>query len=326
MHPKISLEQWRALTAVVDTGGYAAAAALLHKSQSSVTYGVQKIERLLDLKLFAIEGRKAVLTPAGQLLYRRARTLLDEAVDLERGAGSLAAGWEPEVRLAAEIIFPTWLLLRCFGEFAQERPETRIQLYETVLGGTDEALLERRVNFAITSHVPPGFVGDPLLRLRFIAVAHPEHPLHRLGRTLSYRDLRKHRQLVIRDTAVQRVRESGNWLGAEQRWTFGQKASAIAAACRGLGFAWYPEETIRAELREGLLKPLPLQEGGERFGELYLVFADPDYPGRAPARLAQIIRESVKTLCTESPESAAASKGDARAARTERPRARSKRK
>ena len=78
----------------------------------------------------------------------------------------MAAGWEPEVRLAAEIVFPTWLLLRCFAAFAEERPETRIQLFETVLGGTDEALLERRVDFAISTMVPPGFAGESLMRLR----------------------------------------------------------------------------------------------------------------------------------------------------------------
>jgi len=38
------LEQWRSLLAVVDAGGYAQAAGALHKSQSSVTYAVQKIE------------------------------------------------------------------------------------------------------------------------------------------------------------------------------------------------------------------------------------------------------------------------------------------
>lgn len=299
MHPKISLEQWRALTAVVETGGYAAAAELLHKSQSTVTYAVQKIERLLELKAFTIQGRKAVLTPAGQVLFRRARQLLDEAAALERGAAGLAAGWEPELRLAAEIVFPTWLLLRCLGEFAAERPETRVQLYETVLGGTDEALLERRVDFAITTHVPPGFAGDALMRVRFVAAAHRDHPLLQLGRELSFRDLRKHRQLVIRDSAALRIRETGNWLGAEQRLTVSHKATSIAAALQGLGFAWFPEETICEELRSGLLKRLPLREGAERHAQLYLVFADPDYPGRGPARLAEIIRESVKNLCPQ---------------------------
>lgn len=295
--PRISLEQWRALAAVVEAGGYAQAAEQLHKTQSTVTYAVQKIERLLGLKVFSVQGRKAMLTDEGQVLYRRARSLLDEAENLERGASSMAAGWAPEVRLAVEIIFPTWLLLQCFARFALERPETRIQLYETVLGGTDEALLNKRVEFAIAGHVPPGFVGDALMRLRFIAAAHPDHPLHKLGRRLSHADLRPHRQLVIRDTAQQRPRESGAWLGAEQRWTVSNKATSIAAACLGMGFAWYPEETIQAELDRGALKPLPLREGAERFVELYLVFADRDYAGRAARRLAEVIREGVTSQC-----------------------------
>ena len=48
---RISLEQWRALIAVVDAGGYAQAAARLHKSQSAVTYAVKKLERLLGVAL-----------------------------------------------------------------------------------------------------------------------------------------------------------------------------------------------------------------------------------------------------------------------------------
>ena len=77
--PHISLEQWRSLMAVVDAGGYAQAAAALHKSQSAVTYAVQKIESQLGVKVFAIEGRKAALTPTGQMLYRRAVALVGEA-------------------------------------------------------------------------------------------------------------------------------------------------------------------------------------------------------------------------------------------------------
>jgi DNA-binding transcriptional LysR family regulator len=49
--------------AVVDTGGYAQAAEALHKSQSSVTYAVQKLESVLGIKAFEIQGRTAILTP-----------------------------------------------------------------------------------------------------------------------------------------------------------------------------------------------------------------------------------------------------------------------
>jgi len=302
--PRISLEQWRSLLAVVDAGGYSQAAEMLHKSQSAVTYAVQKMESLLGVKVFEVVGRKAHLTPTGEVLYRRAKALLDEAGALEGAAGSLAAGWEPELRLAVEIIFPTWLLLQCFARFAEERPQTRIELYESVLSGTEEALLQRRVDLAVCSQVPPGFAGDPLMRVRFIAAAHPGHPLHQLGRELTLQDLRKHRHLMIRDTGSQR--RSGSWLGAEQSWTVSHKATSIHAAGMGLGFAWFPEDTILGELERGLLKALPLREGGERWAELYLVFADRDYAGPGALRLAEIIRELVAEQCRKVVEPKAA--------------------
>jgi DNA-binding transcriptional LysR family regulator len=296
---RISLEQWRSLLAVVDAGGYAQAAGVLHKSQSSVTYAVQKIEAQLGVKAFEVIGRKAHLTPTGEVLYRRAKALLEEAVALEGAAGSLAAGWEPELRLAVEIIFPTWLLLQCFARFADEQPQMRIELYETVLSGTEEALLQRRVDLAICSRVPPGFAGDPLMRLRFIAAAHPDHPLHQLGRDLTMQDLRQHRHLIIRDTGSQR--RSGSWLGAEQSWTVSHKATSIHAAGLGLGFAWYAEEWVRGDLARGVLKQLPLREGGERWGTLYLVFADRDYASPGALRLAEIIRAEVAAQPAHAP-------------------------
>jgi DNA-binding transcriptional LysR family regulator len=300
--PRISLEQWRCLVAVVDAGGYAQAASALHKSQSAVTYGVQKLEGLLGVKALTIVGRKAQLTPSGEVLYRRAKALLDEASTLEDAAGHLAAGWESELRLAVEIVFPTWLLLQSFARFGEEQPLTRIELYESVLSGTEEALLQRRVDLAICSRVPPGFAGDALMRLRFVAMAHPQHPLHLLDRELTLQDLRKHRHLIIRDTGSQR--RSGSWLGAEQSWTVSHKATSIHAAGIGQGFAWFPEDTVRGELDRGELKPLRLREGGERWGELYLVFADRDYAGPGALRLAELIRADVAKECRQHLEAA----------------------
>src|SRR5918992_6089325 len=157
--PKISIDQWTTLVSVVESGSYAKAAERLHKSQSTLTYAIQKMEELLAVKLFEIRGRRAVLTPTGELLYRRGKALVDEAARLEHAAGELAQGWEPEIRLAVEIIFPTWLLLECLARFAAERPQTRIELVETVLGGNEEALAGGKVHFALGPIVPPGFVG-----------------------------------------------------------------------------------------------------------------------------------------------------------------------
>src|SRR5215472_1467742 len=295
MAPRISLDEWRALIAVVDEGGYAKAAKAINKSQSSVTYAVKQLEAQLGVKAFRIEGRKAVLTPTGQLLYRRGKVLVDDAGRLERAAAEFAKGWETEIRLAVDIIFPTWLLVQCIGAFAAERPETRIELYETVLSGADDMLLARGADFAITSSVPQGFVGDVLMQIHAVCVAAPSHPLHHLGRPATLDDLRRHRHLVIRDSGIQRARSAG-WLN-EQRWTVSHKATSIHALTLGYGYAWLPEEAIRGELERGALVPVPLREGAERGGSLYLVFADRDATGPGALRLAAILREKVASEC-----------------------------
>ena len=289
--PHITLEQWRALIAVVDAGGYAQAAQLLHKSQSAVTYAVQKIESLLGVNAFEIQGRKAVLTPTGQMLYRRALALVDEASDLERAAHALSAGWEAEIHLAVEILFPTWLLFDCLARFGEESPRTRITVIESVLGGTTEALLTGQADLAIAPQAPPGFLGDLLLQMPVVAVAHRDHPLHRLERELSARDLREYRHVLVRDSGVTRDRRALS-VEVDQRWTVSHMASSIQALRMGHGFAWLPCEHIRDELASGLLKPLPLRAGRERLVPLYLVLADPDFAGPGVRRLAEIIRET----------------------------------
>lgn len=293
--PKISLDQWSTLVSVVESGGYARAAERLHKSQSTLTYAIQKLEELLGVKVFELRGRKAVLTPTGEVLYRRGKTLVDEAARLERAAGELAQGWEPELRLAVEITFPTWLLLQCLDAFARERPETRIELLETVLGGNEEALVQGKVHLAIGPLVPPGFAGDVLMPVRFLCVAAPGHPLHRLGRELTLDDLRPHRHLVIRDSGVQRA-DRGHWLN-ELRWTVSHKATSIRAAVMGLGFGWYAEDSVREELERGTLKPLPLREGAERHSALHLIYADREACGPGTRRLGEIIRDEVRRAC-----------------------------
>ncbi|MFZ2168637.1 MAG: LysR family transcriptional regulator [Methylococcaceae bacterium] len=293
MSPHITLEQWRSLIEVVDAGGYAQAAEKLCKSQSAVSYAVQKIESLLGVKAFEIQGRRAILTPTGQMLYRHALALVDEANDLERAALKLSAGWEAVITIAAEILFPSDRLLTCLQRFGQESPGTRVELIESVLGGTSDALLSGNVDLAISPQLPLGFLGNVLMRIRLLAVAHADHPLHHQGRELSYRDLRAYRHVVIRNSGTKRDQRAVS-VEVDQRWTVSQVATSIQAVCMGYGFAWLPEEHISSEeLRTGILKPLPLREGYTREVPLYLILANPDFVGPGVRRLADILTASV---------------------------------
>ena len=145
---------------------------------------------------------------------------------------------------------------------------------------------------AISPHLPAGFLGEILIRIRLQAVAHSDHPLHHLGRELSNRDLRAYRHIVVRDSGAKRDQRTAT-VEVDQRWTVSQVATSIQAVCMGYGFAWLPEEHIREELRTGILKPLPLKEGHTREVPLYLIMANPDFAGPGVRCLADILKEAI---------------------------------
>lgn len=290
--PQVSLEQWQTLLAVVENGSYAAAAEALQKSQSSISYAIQKMEDLLGLQVFKVVGRKAELTPAGKALLRRAEVLIEEARQMEALAQQFTEGWEPEIRVAMDTLFPDWLMMDALEAFSQQRPLTRITLIETVLSGTEEALLQKAADIVIGGRVPPGFLGDPILNIEFIAAASPDHPLQKIERELGHQDLRLHRQLVVKDSGRRDI-DSG-WLGADQRLTVSHIWTSINAACRGLGYAWYPRLKIQNELDKGLLKPLNMSAGGKRNIQLNLIYTDSDYAGPAVRLFGEILISKIK--------------------------------
>ena len=258
--PRVTLDQWRTLQAVVDHGGFAQAAEALHRSQSSISYTVARMQEQLGVPLLRIDGRKAVLTEAGEVLLRRSRQLVKQAGQLEELAHHMEQGWEPEVRLVVDAAYPTARIVRSLSAFMPQSRGCRVLLREEVLSGVEEALIQGAADLAISGLIIPGHLGADLSVVEFVAVAHPDHPLHRLQRELTHQDLETQMQVVIRDSGRLQPRDHG-WLGAEQRWTVGSLATAATFVGNGLGFAWLPRHIIERELQSGQLKPLPLSQG-----------------------------------------------------------------
>ncbi|MHA6493986.1 LysR family transcriptional regulator [Pseudomonas borbori] len=286
--PRVTLDQWRTLQAVVDQGGFAQAAEVLHRSQSSVSYTVARMQEQLGVPLLRIDGRKAVLTEAGDVLLRRSRQLVKQASQLEDLAHHMEQGWEAEVRLVVDAAYPNARLVRALTAFMPQSRGCRVRLREEVLSGVEEVLIEGTADLAISGVSIQGFLGREMSSVEFIAVAHPAHPLHQLQRELTFHDLETQMQVVIRDSGRQQPRDVG-WLGAEHRWTVGSLATAATFVSNGLGFAWLPRHLLERELRDGLLKPLPLNQGGCR-NPRFSLYANKDKPlGPATQILVELI-------------------------------------
>ncbi|MDN2662272.1 LysR family transcriptional regulator [Psychromonas sp. 14N.309.X.WAT.B.A12] len=293
---KISLEQWRMFHAVVEFGGFNQASQNVYKSQSSIHNAVSKIEESLGVKLFLIKGRKTVLTEAGRMILRRSDYLLEEAKKVEDIGLTLSKGIESHLKIAVDEVFPRTLLYQALEQVSEKFPLVQIELLESILSGANEMLDNDNVEIAISPNSLGAGVSEHLCEIKFGAVVNPDHPLNKIDRKLTLEDLKKCRQIVVRDssTSSNKERASDGWLKANQRWTVSHMQSSIDMISKGLGFAWLPLSLIKDKLNDGTLIPLQLDGNSERTVPLYLTFKDFDALGP----VAQHFIVTIKALCT----------------------------
>ena len=283
-NPRVSLEQWLTFKTVVERGSYALAAEALNKSQSSISYAIARLNEQLPQPVLILDGRKAVMTDAGQVLYRHAEQLLDQASQTEAVASSLALGFESEVTIAVDVLVEVGSLVCAFEEFSQEFPHTRIRVLETSLSGTTEALIEKTADLVVGSKIPPGFQGAALRQVKMIPVAAPNHPLILNRESVSEVELRNKRQVVLRDTGTHQEQDAG-WLQAEQRWTVSHFSTSIKLLRSGLVFAFIPENWIEDELAQGNLKKIPVEPSIDRIIQMHLMLSNHQASGPATQAL-----------------------------------------
>src|SRR5260221_1489676 len=115
--PQTELEQWAVLRTVVEAGSFAKAAQQLNRSQSSVSYAIARLQERLGVALLHVDGRRALLTDAGQLLLAEAVPLIDDLPRLEQRRKLIAKGHGTRIRLVVDSIFSKMLPFDALGAF-----------------------------------------------------------------------------------------------------------------------------------------------------------------------------------------------------------------
>ncbi|GHK55951.1 hypothetical protein KPZU09_56870 [Klebsiella pneumoniae] len=138
MH-KTTLEQWALLEKVVELGSFARAAEETNRSQSSVSYNLALLQERLGVALLAPSGRRAVLTPAGELLLNQVKPLLQAFAYVETHAATLRNGARTRPDMVVDSIFPRQRLFAILRQFQQRYPQTRVRLTEVLENPDDES-------------------------------------------------------------------------------------------------------------------------------------------------------------------------------------------
>lgn len=246
--------------AVVERGGFSAAAKLLSMTPSAVSKLVSRLEARLGARLINRSTRKLQLTAEGQAFHQRCVTILSDIAEAECEA---AAGRAPRgrVRVNANVAFGNHVLLPLVPAFLAEHPELTLDL---VLTDQVVDLLEERADIAI--RVAPGPLRGNQLMARKIGesgvavVASPDY-LARHGEPKRPAELEKHNLIGF------------NFARSVEGWPFrvGSELISVAAvgntmvgdgetarqlAVAGVGLARLGRFHTEAEIAAGRLVPV----------------------------------------------------------------------
>lgn len=270
-----TLDQWEVLEAVVKAGSFAAAAAKIHRSQSTISYAISRLQEQFNSPLLEMKGRRAYLTETGKALLAQAQPLLAGFRALEQNSALRGPGMRKRLSISADSLYPSERLFGAISELTRIYPDIHPQVHRTPFITPAQEFTDFGADLCITC-LPTGeqFV-KPIVDIRIRAVARVDHPLHAVNRELTKLDLIKHLAVIIENSTGPEPRRQPH-SESQPHVVVNTIDSAVQAVRSGICFGWLPVYRIAPYLNSGELVSLPLPLGGERSVRISLVLKDFD--------------------------------------------------
>ena len=198
--PGVELDWLETFLAVADRGGFTAASATVHRSQSRVSAHIAALERDLGARLVDRTHRPARLTAAGKVFARHAREVV-AGVGAARSAVGALRGMDAEpITVLTTPCIGTAFFPAILAELAQTRPGMRVTLVERVGIDLERRLLGNGPALAVLPRVatrpPPGLREHVLWWEPLRVVVPTDHELNLAGGPVTLDALTAHPLIV----------------------------------------------------------------------------------------------------------------------------------
>ncbi|WP_018151572.1 LysR family transcriptional regulator [Leeia oryzae] len=254
---RLSLDALEVLDAIDREGSFSAAAEALHRVPSAITYIVQKLEQDLNVQIFDRAGHRARLTTAGLELLHEGRHLLRAANALESRVKRAATGWETQLTIALDTLFPVSVLYPLLTSFYEQASGTRISISHEVFGGTWDALVDERADLVIGAPGDPpassGIITRPMGQQPFIFCISPQHPLAQLPEPLMASDIQWHRAVAAADSSRSLPPRTSGILSGQEALVVPDMRAKLTAQLAGLACGYLPKALAEPYLQSGRL-------------------------------------------------------------------------
>jgi DNA-binding transcriptional LysR family regulator len=244
--------------AVVQAGGFQAAAAQLHRSHPAVFAAVARLEAQLGLELLDRSGYRVRPTDAGRSLHRKAQSLLRELHDLRTHAEHLAMGEEGELRVVIGDLCPRPQVLELLSRFFAGCPGTRLHLLYEAVGGPAERLLDGEADLILhgIERRDPRLEWVELCEVPFVPVVATGSLPFPVTRSIAPEQMRELTQCVIRDTARHSPPISHFVIDGAHQCTVPDQLMKKELILQGMAWGHMPRFLIEEELRDGRLESI----------------------------------------------------------------------
>ncbi len=249
-----SPESLQAFVLAAELGSFSAAARKMKKAQSAVSTAIANLEIDTNLQLFDRSSRSPTLTQAGQSLLPYARGILLGNQEFHAKATSMSEGVEDKVSIAVEQGVNLIPVLDVLSDFSNEFPDVSLEILTTGPNDTATLLKEGRATLGLMTEqesYPTGFQFRGVGYSALVPVCGTSHPLAKLDR-VAHRDLRQHRQLVLRSRSSEVPGLVGE-IKSASIWYAENPHMILELVLRGLGWAELPLPVVRALLRSSKL-------------------------------------------------------------------------
>ena len=254
------IDQMRAFTAVVETGGFTRATGRTGMSRAAVSRQIIDLEDRLGVRLLNRTTRQMSVTEVGGSFYEKCCRILEDVDNAERSVSDSSSGPQGTLRVVAPVNFGLSDIGQAVVDFLREFPLIQLdlslndQMVDPMEGGFDIAIRLRQSE----PQLPKTLDISRISQSTRILCASPEY-LVLNGEPDEPDALGQHQCFsysYVEDPSICRLSRDGHEyvVPVSSRITTSAGRVIAAAAEQGLGIAYGPEAFFREQLAKGTVK------------------------------------------------------------------------
>jgi len=295
----MDLKQLKCFVAVAEDLHFGHAAHRMNMLPSALGRHIKLLEEDLGTRLLARSTRHVALTPAGVVLRRDARSILEQVAATEVKVRQLSKVKETALRIGAIDCAAVGLLPALLGEFKEWHPEIETRLVECTSA--------RQLQLLLSGHLDLAFVRPPVresslhyefLMYETLVIAVPlDHALAAKER-IDIHDLAPFPLIVparqVRPHSYRAIMRAFHAAGEEAKIVLeaAEKQTMVSLVAAGIGLALVPNWAVKLQVPGVVYRPLRL-EGSMAGPESALGFAWPKEVRSRPRQMfVDLIRSS----------------------------------